>query len=138
MNLPTAMIDGLAAYRLTRLVTADTITDRWRDRWIADAYHETPTYGRRGSEAEFAAPVVLGDGELIARPVFPGDWPDLVERDSSPPRLAELVTCRWCAGMWVGFGVIAARAFAPRFWDPVARALALSAAAALIARLETD
>lgn len=35
-------------------------------------------------------------------------------------------------------GVVGARAFAPRVWTPVARGLALSAAATLIARAEDD
>jgi hypothetical protein len=53
-----------------------------------------------------------------------------------PPRLATLITCRWCAGMWIAAGVTAARLARPGAWDPVARGLALSASAVLLARLE--
>jgi hypothetical protein len=46
------------------------------------------------------------------------------------------VACRWCASIWIGFGVVALRRFAPRVWDPAARGLAFSAAAVLVAALE--
>lgn len=104
------LIDALAAYRLTRLVTADSITEPLRAAVIASTYAEG-----------------LDEGET---------WDEVVMNDPRPPRLAELVTCRWCAGVWVSFGVVAARRFAPRLWDPIARALAMSAGAALIAGLE--
>ena len=45
--------------------------------------------------------------------------------------LADLVSCPWCTGVWVAFGVVAARRVAPRDWVPIAQALALSAAAGL-------
>lgn len=38
----------------------------------------------------------------------------------------ELLRCTWCVGVWCGFGVVAARRYAPRGWAPVARALALA------------
>jgi hypothetical protein len=44
------------------------------------------------------------------------------------PALAELITCAWCCGWWVSAGVVAARRFVPAWWDPVARALAMSMA----------
>jgi hypothetical protein len=59
---------------------------------------------------------------------------EIVEGLQDPPKLATLVTCRWCAGMWIAAGVT----LAPRAWDPVARGLALSAGAVLLARLESD
>ncbi len=52
------------------------------------------------------------------------------------PFLGSVTSCRWCAGVWVGFGVMLARRRFPRAWAPVAEALALSAGAALLARLE--
>lgn len=54
---------------------------------------------------------------------------DLVE---SGTWLDRLIECPWCVGVWVGMGVAAARAIAPRQWTPVARGLACAAAAALI------
>jgi hypothetical protein len=117
----TAATDALAAYRLTRLVTADTIADPLRDRWVEAAY------------------VAQGRGERNRpSPDYPGAWAEVALTDDQPPKLAELVVCRWCAGMWVGLGVVAARRLAPRLWGPLADALALSAGAALLARLEDD
>lgn len=106
-------IDGLAAYRLTRLATADVISEPWR-RSVVDRLVET------GPE-----------------PAAPGETAqEVVDAMVEPPRLARLLTCRWCAGMWIAAGVVGARAAAPRAWEPVARTLALSAAATLIARVE--
>lgn len=114
------LLDCLAGYRLTRLVTADTITEPARAAWIEAAYVGQDCY-------QEARALVEQDG---------GSWDEVVQNDPHPPRLAELVTCRWCAGMWIGLGVVLARRLAPRAWDPLARALTVSALAALLARLE--
>ena len=58
----------------------------------------------------------------------------VVAEDPTPPKLAYLFTCRWCAGMWVSFAVLAVRR--TRWWPHVADALAYSSAAALLARFE--
>lgn len=118
--------DALAAYRLTRLVTADTILAEPRNAIARWAYH-------RAAMAKPAEPLPeLAYTELAG----PQPWADLAMDDPDAPKLATLVTCRWCAGVWVAFGVVAARRLFPRAWQPVARALALSAGAALLARLE--
>lgn len=114
------MLDALAAYRLTRLVTADTITLALRARIIRW------TYERKG------------DTDWIASGTTDSQWELIPDDDDDPPKLATLITCRWCAGMWISGFVIAARRYAPGIWAPIARALALSAAAALVARLEDD
>ena len=38
-----------------------------------------------------------------------------------------VLTCPWCASMWIGMGVMISRRVAPRKWDVVAKALAASA-----------
>jgi hypothetical protein len=48
-------------------------------------------------------------------------------------KLVELIECPWCTGFWVAVGVVAARRLVPAAWDPVARILAFSAAAGLVA-----
>lgn len=58
---------------------------------------------------------------------------DAVAADKEPPKLAFLVTCPWCAGMWVGLGAVAARTVAPRSWSRLARALAASELAGKLA-----
>jgi hypothetical protein len=109
------VVDGLAAYRLTRLATADIISEPWR-RSVVDRLVEG------GDEPP-------ADGATAQ---------DVVDAMTEPPRLARLITCRWCAGMWIAAGVVGARTLAPRAWSPLATTLALSAAATLIARAEED
>jgi hypothetical protein len=112
------LTDMLAAHRLTRMVTADVLTEPMRERLIE------ATYVAAGRAEEEAAS-------------FPNrTWQERVEYDEDPPKLATLLTCRWCASMWLAFGIVAARQLAPRAWPVVARALALSSAAALLATLE--
>jgi len=63
---------------------------------------------------------------------------ETVESLDNPPKIARLITCRWCAGVWIAGGVVLARSVAPRMWQPIARGMALSAGAALLAGLEDD
>lgn len=116
--IPALLVDAVAAYRLTKLVTDDTITRGPREAVIREAYL------RAGHPPE----IVEGD-DLTEMAIV-----DTVE--GTAPKIATLVTCRWCAGMWVGAGVIAARRLAPRAWSPVAETLAVAAAAALLAGFE--
>lgn len=122
--IPALVVDALAAYRLTRLVTADVLTKDLRGLVIEEAYARAVL-----PEGEFA--------ELIDQAARDG-WDDVVALDDDPPKLATLVTCRWCTGVWIAAGVIAARRVIPRQWAPVADMLAVAAAAALIARAEDD
>lgn len=119
--MTTLVVDAVATYRLTRLVTADAITAGLRDQAIRNAY-------------------VAQHGEAVAVDMeaeTPHDsWTDRAMGDLEPPALAKLLTCRWCAGVWIAAGVTVARRVAPRWWGPVADAATLAAAAALLARLE--
>lgn len=113
------LLDALAAYRLTRLITADTILDGPRDEFVWRAYRAA---GR--------------DGEVnVHSPDWHG-WSDFALSEDDPPNPAAGILCRFCVGVWVGFGVVIARRLFPRAWPPIAEALALSAGAALIAGLE--
>lgn len=114
-------VDAVATYRLTRLATADTITDGPRDAIVRWAYR------RKGLVAYHLAK---------PEPELPGAWSEAAMADEDPPKLATLVTCRWCAGMWIAAGVVAARELAPDVWRPLARMLVCSSAAALLANLE--
>ncbi len=106
------MVDLLATYRLTRLATADVISEPARMAVLKRVGAEPPP----------------GEDDPTAQ--------ELVDSLDDPPRLATLVTCRWCAGVWIAAGVTAARLAAPRAWDVAARGLALSAGAVLLARFE--
>lgn len=113
--IPRLVVDAAAVYRLTRLVTADSIAEGLRTQFVAAVY-------------------TWSDRDL---PDFPDDR-ELAEAamdDPNHPKMVELATCRWCAGMWLALGVVfVARRF--RWWPAMADALACSAAAALLARLE--
>lgn len=108
------LLDALAAYRLTRLVTEDTLVDGPRDAVVRWAY--------RSSEP--------------LRDDFEDDPSGYAMTDAHAPKLATLVTCRFCASVWIGLGVVAARRLAPRAWHPLSTALAFSAVAGLLAGLE--
>lgn len=108
------LLDFLSAYRLTRLITSDTILDGPRDALVAWAY---------GAQ-----------GAMKVMP--PEGWAEFAQNDPDAPKLATLITCRWCSGAYVSAAVVIARRRWPRQWAPIAEALALSAGAALIAGLE--
>ena len=111
-------VDVLATYRLTRLVTSDVLSEPFRLAVLRRVGMGDPTSD--------------DDSGVVA------SAQQQVEAADDPPRPATLVTCRWCAGVWMAAAVGTARYFAPRAWSPVARALALSAGAVLLAGLEDD
>ena len=117
MDALELVVDSLATYRLTRLATADIISEPLR----------ASVVGR-----VMGAPVDP-TGEAGPRTAL-----EAVEEVVDPPKLARLITCRWCAGVWIAGGVVVARMVAPRAWQPLARGLALSAGAVLIARFEEE
>lgn len=113
------VVDALATFRLTKLVTHDTLTLEAREAVIAGAY-------RRAGRDEWAEEQMAAEG--------PRSWQeDVVPNDPDPPKLATLVTCPWCAGAWLALGVVVARRLFPRAWSAVAEVFALSAAAGLVA-----
>lgn len=82
-------IYALAVARLTGLVTVDAITDPIRSRMIrAIGSPELPWLGK--------------DQPLSTQDII--DW----LRDAKPVRwaLAKLVTCQWCASVWIAFAFV--------------------------------
>lgn len=120
MMIPDLVVDAIATHRLTRLATADVITQPARARIIRFAYERAPGWMGEPKPFQQTAP----------------EWDQMPSDDDDAPTLATLVTCRWCAGIWISGFVVAARRYAPFAWDPLARLLVLSDAAALLARLE--
>lgn len=110
-------VDALAVHRLTRLATADTITEGPRRRTVAGM-------------------IEAKQGHLTPDQRDAADAVELVAMTEDPPMLAVLLTCRWCAGVWVAGGVTVARVVAPGPWGRAARLLALASAGALLAGLE--
>lgn len=121
--------DALALHRLTRLVTEDAITQPLRDRLILRQLNRHADSCCDGDvEQAFA------DADLIAD--RGGDPQELIARLDNPPKLATLITCRWCASVHVAMLAVCLRRVAPRWWNLLAEVMALSAAGTLIARLE--
>lgn len=125
------LTDAISAYRLTRLITKDTLLTHWRDHQVYAAYE-------RKLEASDMLQVVTDVSDMggPSEHFQPGDWAKYAEGDHMAPKLATLLTCRWCAGVWVAGAVVVARAAFPRQWDLAARMLTVASAAALIAGLE--
>ena len=119
-------VDAVAAYRLTKLATDDVITQPARE---AAIHHIYARAGRYVTACQLQEALSIGVDD-------PDRWQATALSDPDPPKLATLLTCRWCAGVWVAAGVTVARLAAPRVWDPIARGLTAAAAAALIANLE--
>lgn len=79
---------------------------------------------------------LLVEDELLAEPRDAVTrWAD--SRDTTLRRkVGTLATCPWCMSAYSGLLAVALRSFAPRLWDPLAKALAYSAVAGLIASRE--
>ncbi len=43
-----------------------------------------------------------------------------------------VLTCSWCASVWIGLGVAILRVAAPKLWDPIASGLTASAVTGVI------
>lgn len=135
-------VDALAVYRLSRLVARDTFppVQKARDAWYA--CHPLPgqvlppstkvrvldgaTIGERGT-VEWAGETTTPSGRRVkiatkATGIVGGD-----EWYAVGDPLGEVVDCGYCNSIWLAAGVVAARRYAPRVWDPVARLLAFSA-----------
>lgn len=106
-------VDALAAYRLTRLVTRDTVTVPWRDQLTWHLAHP--------------------DGSPATRRLADRYGPDVAAMGSLP---GYLLACPWCAGLWIAAGVVGASRRWPLRWRPLAEALAVSAAVGLLAERE--
>lgn len=109
------LVDVLAAFRLTRLVTRDTITRPARTRIIRYAYESSGRALLGGDEAEI------------------DEYP---HTDQDAPKLAAFIICPWCVSTWCSIFVVCARRRFPQVWSPIATALALSSATGLLARLD--
>lgn len=67
---------------------------------------------------------VLVTDDSITEPIR-----EAVARTWPGSRLDVLVNCPACVGVWTAAGARAARTWAPAWWDPVARVLAVALAA---------
>ncbi len=118
------VVDAVAVHRLTHLVTQDVIADPVRERWVEAAY--------AGAGRCEQARANLDPGSVTP-------WADyaLAEGDRAP-KLAVLVSCKWCTSIWCALLAVLARRAVRPVWDPLARLLALSSAGTLLSGLEQD
>jgi len=133
VTLEELAVDALATARITRLVTQDTITEPLRKRAVgfildrsSPGWHPTWTQLLHGLPARGGAP---SQRPMDVDNVL-DEFEELVGRDS--PKLATLLSCPWCVGVYVAFGVLAARRVAPRAWHQLAQGLALAQLAGVI------
>lgn len=133
----TLALDAIAAHRLTRLATLDVIFDGPRAAIIHWSYTRQAERAHKSLHAHLHALGVLEQfGAHRPSDLTPAEWEQLAMDDDNAPKGATFITCRWCASVWIGVGIVIARRWFPRLWDPVARAAAISSGAALLARVE--
>lgn len=113
--------DLMAAHRLTRLATTDSITEPARAVLIVAAYR--------------AAGLEAHAWDLLKASPH-STWTERAQDDPDAPWPAQLITCRWCAGWWISLAIVVARRRWPRGWALVADTAACSSAAGLLAHLE--
>lgn len=141
----TVLVDFLAVWRLARLVARDDFPPikRARDwllrRWPSDdaQFVEDDVVTASNPDDPDGMPLtgaIRGTG-------VPVEW-NFAEGAYMPVRghwLGKLITCIWCASIWVGFGAAALRHGAPweaGWWPWIAWVLAASGTAALIDKLD--
>jgi len=106
------IVDALAIFRLSRLVTSDTILDRPRNwllrRWPgADTeFHDSEVERVEGEGAAYTA--------VRGRPVTPvPEWSPRLWVVVEPHWFGNLISCVWCVSVYVAVVVVALRAW----WD---------------------
>jgi hypothetical protein len=106
-----AVVDALAVARITRLVVEDRVPfGKLRERLTSRAW-------KRALDDGEAHSIALTEGKSYV--------------DGEEPYLVELLSCPWCASIWVGFGVLLVRRLPG--WRPLAEVLAASEIAGLAA-----
>jgi hypothetical protein len=127
------LADSLACHRLTRLVAADVITQPLRDRVLAWAWRD-----RAGEVVDALRPSDPWPSPVQLRHLPAGSIQQAMEEETltDPPKLATLITCRWCAGVYVAAAVTVLSAARVPGWRWASRGLACASAAALWASLE--
>jgi hypothetical protein len=122
------LIDLLAIYRLTRLVTKDSLLDTPRhwllQRWPSEltTYPENIVSDREMTDVGLIGKLPTG----IAVYLDEEGWKAL-----EPKKWPELLECPYCASVWLAFAVLAMRVWWD-WWQYPAIALALAGGVALI------
>jgi hypothetical protein len=130
------LVDLLACYRLTRLITKDSLLQevRW---WILQRWPNEGT--------EFPDSIVedkSDEGSVTLGRLVGTGTPVYLDEDGWKAekvyKITELIECPYCASVWLAFGVLALRVWWD-WWQYPAIALALAGGVALIfSRLDTE
>jgi hypothetical protein len=116
-------LTGLTA-RVTRLIVSDTITAPAREHVIKLlTYDKNQRAAIRKHERDRAAAITEGTPP-DALPKLRLPAPTSAAAAAVRTRIAELITCRWCAGVWVAAAVVLSARLAGhrRAWQHVADA----------------
>lgn len=132
------IVDALAVFRLTRLITEDVFPPVARVRNAI--WRRYPPVGQMlphdewaiadGGQHAFRWSVVAGLSVRTEVAVMPHPSGAMV---TEPHPIGELIGCPWCVSPYVAIAVLAARRYAPNLWGPVAKVLAASAVAGVVA-----
>lgn len=113
MDPITFVILSLATYRLTRLVTTDDFPPVLKAReWILNRWPSDDTEWRESAIEEVKVEIV----ELPRHPDIPASRWERTWIPMEPHWLGKLITCAWCASMWIGGLVVALHFLVPAFW----------------------
>lgn len=118
-------VSVLTAYRLTRVVTTDSITERFRDRLYRWAWVEPDE-----PEAYAHARVRLGADQVPFENEIDADAMPLPRAGGLRTYVNELFNCPWCMGWWISYAVTAFWCWVVRDGVSVAMYLVLGAAVA--------
>lgn len=100
------VVDALAVYRVTRLLTTDDITS-WLRSWLGAPW------------------IVVTDGQTTVSSGRP--------RRGLRYQGSLLIACDWCLSVWVAVLVVVLQAVVGGVWDYLAAALAFTAVAGILA-----
>lgn len=125
--LALVVILGLAAYRLTRVVTTDSITERARERlyrwaWVED--DEVEAYASAWLRWRGDEPFPHSQG------VDENPRPPMPRRGGFRTYVSELFQCPWCLGVWISAAVVVFYAYVVADGFSVGWLLLLAAAVA--------
>lgn len=96
MNLVELAVLGFAAFRLSRLIIDDTITEPLRD-WLLTNWPGTDVeYDPEDRHRVKGGTIEIGSRFFASAPTWTGN------------RLAKLIGCYACTGFWISLGIAAA------------------------------
>ena len=124
----TYLLAALFTYRLTRLIVADSITEPIRNRILSRWPSDDTLFTDEWVTDTSGEPQTLSGAAVV--------WADVGWAPMKPSRWGELVTCAWCASVYVGALVVLGVVFLPGWFEYVMLAGAVSAITGLLSGWE--